>query len=921
MARRNSLWNRKDEAKNQPLPTPKTPLDQKVNSKKGTSIDDFISDPSPNWSIKEHRWSFNSNMSNQNGIYLDSEKSTATGASTKELPKKRGKRPKPLLSKADLAELESTEEYSSSEESEVVKSKSKTNKKNKSNNVRGRSESPTDDEDSSGKESKGANDDSSFRWSRLPPSKLNKKGDRKKKTSSSPNALDPISQSMRSMRNAPLSSNGDRKPLKKAKSLENPFSRKPLRRTKSTRSVDVESTDLSPSESSTSEKSVPVGRKPCKRSKSNRKLDSSKRETSLGPSDLRKPQRKTKSSQSVDKNSYNLGESVDTLMHRSDSELSRIRSKLEKIKSSRNKLDESSRSRKEVRSLDRMSIKKSKSSRKMITEDSSDDDEPTEEMKAVTSDVNGNQSESDLALILSSSERRFHKTRPRESDTDEHPDAMQIWSTRLKTKYGSKSTPTAPDMSAKSPERRKQLKHTNSFRRRGLMKGNSVPALSLDASFNSDPRRGLMKENSLASLSLDASFDPRKRTNRPRTRTSINVCGNQGGRDLSSESFGGGRVRKQKPRSVRSVDDSLMHSSESDLSHMISEGRGDSDQADEPKEEVGTSQRSASNRKAIGARRSSADRLKVRKTNSSRNLDQTSDHSQKKADNRIRKAPGKTRSDGSLANIRRGGDVERKAPSRTASADHVGSFYIHPPVRIDFAGEMNESKNVSELLDDISEVLEETEKLKRIMHLETVLHNLQETFQGLDAKLDAVDLDIPMKIQTRTKVLEAENEVLRVRLDQQDEALKKHKKAANVQIVAIEEVSDKSTSELKKEFDEMKATLEEKDKTIQDQASRSKQMEVEMEEMRKEVSEGKEVATLQQRIWELEKEKTAFMTEISRLHQTNFEASQRSLLSSELTGSFQSKTSVSTDQLDDSDNHQGPGLAGWLFGSSRTTRA
>eukprot|EP00526_Cylindrotheca_closterium_P001762 CAMPEP_0113614322 /NCGR_PEP_ID=MMETSP0017_2-20120614/7103_1 /TAXON_ID=2856 /ORGANISM="Cylindrotheca closterium" /LENGTH=1087 /DNA_ID=CAMNT_0000523479 /DNA_START=43 /DNA_END=3306 /DNA_ORIENTATION=- /assembly_acc=CAM_ASM_000147 len=1080
MPRRNSLWNRKDG--NQPLPSPKTPIDQKARCNKGPSIDDFISNPSPQWTNNEHRWSFSSNMSSQNSVYYDFEKNA--GTSTKQGPKKRGKRPTPLLPKTELEAIETSS--SSEEEPEMPqpepmpheqkskKTKSKTKRKKKSD------DDATQVKNASGEESKQAKGESTFGWSRLPSTKLSqKKGEWKKKMSSSLNSYEPISQGngdreplkktrsletpfsrkplrraksargvvestdlspsklsasqkpvsdpiSQSMRNAPLSSNGDRKPLKKTRSLKTTFSRGPMRKAKSARSV--ESTDPFPSDLSASQKpvsdpisqsmrnaplssngdrkplkktrsleTVSFSRQPPKRSKSNRILDNTKRDASLDPSDLRKPPRKTKSSRNVNNNSDSLGDSVDTLMHRSDNELSRIRSKLEKIKSSR-KLDEPNRSRKEVRSLDRMTMKKSKSSRKMIADDSSDDEGPTEETKessrkfdesnrsrkevrsldrmalkksnssrkmiagnssddeglteeikeklggslpdvpfdssfrkkqkkskpksAVGKDLDGNRSgtdlsldvlpgrkkekrptrsesedswvedsESDLAHMLSSSSERFHKAKPPESDACEHADAMQMWSARLKTKPVTKSSPDAK-VSTQSPERRNPPRTTKSGRRSGVMKGKSLPNLFLDAPINQ-----------------------RKKANRPKSRTSISVCSNQNERDLSLESFGG-RIRKRKPRPVRSLDDdSGMYSSESDVFLKISKGLGGIDRTDELKESsadnqegVDISQRSASNQNVVSSRNTSDDRLKMLKANFSRNVDQSSDHCQKDEEEpRIRKEPQKTPSDRSLAKTIMGGDMERKTPSRTTSARQLGASSNHPPVRIDFEGKMNESKNISEVLDNISEVLAETERLKRIMHLETVLHTLQETFQELDAKVADMDLDNPMRIETRKKVLEAENEVLLVRLDQQDEALKKYKNQSNVQNVAIEGESDQSATALKQELEEMKAKLEEKDKIIEEQALRCNKTEAEMEELKNEVLDGKEVQTLQKRIWELEKEKTAFMTEISRLHKTNFDTSQTTVLSP------QSTTSVSTDQSDDDNNNQGPGLVGWWF--------
>ncbi|KAL3930372.1 MAG: hypothetical protein SGBAC_011795 [Bacillariaceae sp.] len=952
MPRRNRLWHRK--GANDALPTPKTPLDQQASSELPPSIDNFVSEASPQSVSKDDRWSFSSHTSKHNSIYLDGGEKSA-GTSQEQGPKKRPKRPTPLLSKEELDYVEDSAPSGESEMPEMPqpepmprrqksqKTRSKAEKKTKKNNDVGRRNNHTQIEDSSSQELERSNEESCFGRSRTPSSKVElKKGEWKKKISHSSNNPDQLSQSMR---NAPLSSNGDRKPMRKTRSLEVPFTRKPMRTAKFAKSVDVESTDPSPSGLPARQKLVSLSRQSLKRSKSKGNSNICKRDASLDPSDLQKPARRANVNDS-------LVEGVDTLMNRSDTELLRIRSKIEKMKSSR-KLDEPNRSRKEVRSLDRMTIKQNKPSRRMTNKDTSDDKEQTVAIKdnlggslpglpldsslgqekkkskrksTINMDLAGNQigtglsvesfpsrtktkeamrsksadsweesSESELAHILSSSRQRFRKTRLLEADKGEHPDAMQMWSARLKTNKGIKSSEYA-NVAPECPERIIITKRSQSGRCGGLMKGSSLP-----------------------DLSLGAPLDPRKKTSKPISRTSINVCSSQNGRDLSLQSFGG-RVRKQKPRSVRSVDDSWMHSSESDLSRMISEGLNAFDRVDEFNEstdnqgEDDISQRSNSNLKVISGRGKSANRRKMRKEYSPRILGRSSDHSQKDEEGPLtRTAPQKTRSDGSFAKIKRRDIMGRKTPSRTTSAQHLHASSSLSPVKVDFAGEMYKSKNISEVLDDISVVLEETEKLKRIMHLETVVHMLQETFQNLDSKMDGMDFDDPKRMQTRTQILQAENEVLRTRIDQQDEALIKYKnQAANtdttVQSVAIERESDKSAAQLSKELEGMKKKLEDKDKIIEEQTSRYKEMETEMEEVQKHTLEVQEDPTLQKRIWELEKEKTAFMTEISRLHKSIFDTSQSTLIGPEST------TSVSSEQSDYDHSNQGSGLVGWLLG-------
>lgn len=989
MTRRNSLWNRNKE-ENQPLPAPQTPSDQKASCKKGLSIDQYISDPSPQWTNKEHRWSFSSNMSNDpSSIYVDCEKD---GTPKKPERKKRGKRPKPLLSKK---ELESIEAYSSSEESEMSDIDPITNEK--------RYEEPK------------------IQTKKKNPADFISQSMRQAQVSSVERKPDYISQSLRDV---PIKSGGERTGLKKTRSLETAFSRKPMRRATSARNIE-------PDESSANHKRFSFRPQLSRRSQSTRNLDGSNRDASLDPSDLRKPPRRSELSRNEGEDESSAGSSSskkksDEVMNRSDSEMTRIRARLEKIKSSRS-LEESNRSRKEVRSADRMTMKKNRSSRRLNHQDSSfSEEESPEEIKAKlggslpdlsldssviqrSKKTNSKSTETevsefgaDLSLDsapgpkrTSSSRDKFQKSRFSDSDEGGKADAMQMWSARMKSNVVNGGNNSDKSME-ESPDRRKTMKRTKSARREKLVKGNSLP-----------------------DLSLDAPFDPRKRTSKPKSRSSINVCSDQGG------SFGG-RMRqkpKQRSRSLDHDDAPWIHSSESDLSLGISEGLESLDRTlsnrnlneSTENESQGLSlngarvrrrqkQRSRSMDTTLGGseglgsidpksivpndptRKPSFRLGATRKVPSARNLNLASDHSQNSA---ARKSVQKTRSDENL----RASTLERRAPTRTTSVRDMNSS--NSSLRIDSAGQLTSTgrkslsrrssqdsddlsssersfeddvrdidvpmphqnvfemledglaksinrlqaasrrrkdldadddeedvpekkvtsetkatrtldpaastKNITEVIDDIAEALEETDRLKRIMEVESVLHKLNDAFHQFYTKID----DDPM----RATILEEENEVMRIRLQQQDELLKKYKnrlaETAKVEQSAKEEKENvKSAEQMKQELEELKAKLTEKEKTIEEQASRCSKMEAEMVQLQKQAQSGKEVPSLEKRIWQLEKEKTAFMTEISRLHKSNFD-------SSELTANPDgSATSISTSDLSD----QGAGFVGWLMG-------
>merc|ERR1712176_60646 len=68
---------------------------------------------------------------------------------------------------------------------------------------------------------------------------------------------------------------------------------------------------------------------------------------------------------------------------------------------------------------------------------------------------------------------------------------------------------------------------------------------------------------------------------------------------------------------------------------------------------------------------------------------------------------------------------------------------------------------------------------------------------------------------------------------------------------------------------EVRALLAEKDKANAEQALRCNEMQEKIEQLQSQAWSGHEVPILHKRIWELEKEKSNFMLEISRLKQVN----------------------------------------------------
>jgi len=201
-------------------------------------------------------------------------------------------------------------------------------------------------------------------------------------------------------------------------------------------------------------------------------------------------------------------------------------------------------------------------------------------------------------------------------------------------------------------------------------------------------------------------------------------------------------------------------------------------------------------------------------------------------------------------------------------------------------------KNVYEVLEEIerfeielmkghSGEKEGTESIKaegqvqRTKQIKAVLHALQDAFHGLETQLDDEDPDHPLgSMHTRREVLEAENEVLRIRLQQQEEALKVYQKEKTESECCEEEEGkpvssdgDPSVDEMRAELQEMRALLAEKDKANAEQALRCNEMQEKIEQLQNQAWSGHEVPILHKRIWELEKEKSNFMLEISRLKQ------------------------------------------------------